>query len=279
MKANQKPIPSRLLLASGAIALSSLAVAGCATTRSMALEQARSAYQQAEQDPEVSTNAPVALHEAQAALERTEHAWDKDHSESETAHLAYVTERKVEIARARAQQKLAEAEMQRLNESRKNVIISARTREADENAARVRQLEQQLAELQARQTERGLVLTLGDVLFETGRADLKLGAQRNLETLASFLKDNPHRDVLVEGYTDNRGSQPYNLELSQRRAEAVRDFLVRNGIGPQRIIARGYGKNYPVAPNNNEAGRQQNRRVEIVILNPGQRAIDRMRSS
>ena len=270
--------PSRPLLAAGAIALMSLTVAGCATARSVALEQARSAYRQAEQDPEVSANAPVALHEAQTALQRAQHAWDKDHSESETDHLAYVTECKVEIARARAQQKLAEAEIQRINESRENVIISARTREAEENAARVRQLQQQVAELQARETERGLVLTLGDVLFETGKADLKPGAQHNLDTLASFLKDNPHRDVLIEGYTDNRGSQSYNLELSQRRAEAVRDLLVHNGIGPERIIARGYGKSYPVAPNDNEAGRQQNRRVEIVILNPGERATDRMRS-
>lgn len=280
MRANEKStvIPSRLLLAAGAIALVSLTAAGCATTRSVALEQARNAYGQAEQDPQVSTNAPVALHEAQAALQSAERAWDKTHSESETNHLAYVTERKVEIARAAAQQKLAEDEIQRLNESRKNVIISARTREAQENAARARQLEQQLAELQARQTERGLVLTLGDVLFETAKADLKPGAQRNLYTLASFLKDNPRRDVLIEGYTDNRGSEAYNLELSQRRAEAVRDFLVRNGIGPERIVARGYGKSYPVAPTTNEAGRQQNRRVEIVILNPGERAIDRMRS-
>ena len=268
---------SPLLSAAGAIALMSLTVAGCATTTSVALEQARSAYRQAEEDPEVSANAPAALHEAEMALERAERAWDRDHSESETDHLAYVTERRVEIARASAQQKLAEAEIQRLSESRENVIISARSREAQENAARVRQLQQQLAELQARQTERGLVLTLGDALFETGKAELKPGAQRNLDTLASFLKDNPHRDVLIEGYTDNRGSEAYDLELSQRRAEAVRDLLVHDGIGPERMIARGYGKSYPVATNNNEAGRQQNRRVEIVVLKPGERAIDRMR--
>jgi outer membrane protein OmpA-like peptidoglycan-associated protein len=212
--------------------------------------------------------------------------------------LAYITEKRVEIARAVAEQKRNEAEAQRLNDEREQVVIAARTREAEraqeearararaaeqaqreaqEATARAKQLEQELAALKAKQTERGLVLTLGDVLFEYNKADLKPGAMQNLYQLITFLKENPTRNLLIEGYTDSTGSDSYNLELSQRRAEAVQSFLLQNGIGPERIVARGYGEAYPVASNNTEAGRQQNRRVEIVILKEGESAAGRMR--
>ena len=89
---------------------------------------------------------------------------------------------------------------------------------------------------------------------------------RNLYQLVEFLKKNLIRSVSIEGHSDNIGSEGYNLELSQCRAEAVRNFLLDNGISPERLTARGYGKAYPVATNNTEAGRQQNRRVEVVVL-------------
>jgi outer membrane protein OmpA-like peptidoglycan-associated protein len=129
------------------------------------------------------------------------------------------------------------------------------------------QLEQELAALkaQARETERGPVLTLGDVLFEFNRADLKSGAMQKLYPLVAFLQENPTRSVVIEGHTDNIGSDSYNFELSQRRAEAVRAFLLQNGIRAERITAQGRGESYPVAANDTEAGRQQNRRVGIVI--------------
>jgi outer membrane protein OmpA-like peptidoglycan-associated protein len=250
---------------------------GCATSRSIALERARAAYTEAQRDPNIATHAPVALHEAEAALRRAERAWEEDGDEREVEHLAYLTEQKVAIARAQAQQKMADAEVQRLGEQREQVIITARTREVEQRTAQVKRLQQELAELQAQQTDRGIVLTLGDVLFETGKSELKPGAFRNLNTLVTFLRENPKRDVLVEGHTDNQGSDAFNLELSQRRAESVRNYLLSNGIPPERIIARGYGEAYPVAPNETSAGRQQNRRVEIVVLNEGERATQRMR--
>jgi outer membrane protein OmpA-like peptidoglycan-associated protein len=110
-----------------------------------------------------------------------------------------------------------------------------------------------------------LVLTLGDILFETGRADLRPGALRQLYPLVTFLHKYPERQVLIEGHTDNVGSASSNLELSQRRAEAVRDFLLHNGVNPAQVTARGYGETAPVASNTTAAGRQQNRRVEIVV--------------
>jgi outer membrane protein OmpA-like peptidoglycan-associated protein len=122
--------------------------------------------------------------------------------------------------------------------------------------------------LNARETERGLVVTLGDVLFETARADLKGGAAGNLGKLAAFLVKYPDRNVVIEGHTDNVGGEDYNLGLSQRRAESVRSFLVTHGVSANRISASGKGEGSPVSDNDTATGRQQNRRVEVIIANP-----------
>ena len=112
-----------------------------------------------------------------------------------------------------------------------------------------------------------MVLTLGDVLFDSGRAELKSGAMRTIDQLVTFLKDNPERTVNVEGYTDSVGSDNFNLGLSQRRADAVRTALTSRGVEATRIAARGYGESSPVASNDTAEGRQRNRRIEIVISN------------
>ena len=257
-----------------------ISAVGCSTMpTSPALEQARLSYTQAQQNPQIAANAPVALREAEQALQKAEQAW-KDDKEKEVQHLAYIAERKTEIARATAEQKMAEAEVQKLGEERERVLLESRSRtaqQAQEQAqqaqqqaqvatARATQLEQELKELQARETERGLELTLGDVLFEVNQASLKPGAMRNLYQLAEFLKQHPTRQVAIEGHTDSTGSEAANLDLSRRRAEAVRDFLIINGVSPERITAHGHGEMYPIASNNTAAGRQQNRRVEVVVM-------------
>jgi outer membrane protein OmpA-like peptidoglycan-associated protein len=252
----------------------------------VALEQARSAYAQAQQTPQVVTQAPVALQEADQALRRAERVWADAHDAEEVNHLAYLTLQRVEIAKTVTEKKLAEASMQQANQERERVVLEARAREAQsaqQEAERAKQqaqaasaqaqaattqaqqLRQELAALQAQQTYRGLVLTLGDVLFETGKADLRPGALRNLYPLVTFLQKYPERQAIIEGHTDNVGSESYNLELSQRRADAVRAFLLQNGVNAAQITTRGYGKASPVASNDTEAGRQQNRRVEIII--------------
>jgi OmpA-OmpF porin, OOP family len=251
-----------------------ISAAGCSTMRpSLALDQARLDYMQAQQDPQIAANAPVALREAERALKQAEQAWKDEKGEDEVQHLAYIAERKTETARAIAEQKVAEAEIQKLAKERERVLLESRTsearraqREAQAATARATQLEQELQELKARETERGLELTLGDVLFEVNRADLTPGAMRSLYKLAEFLKQNPTRHVSIDGHTDSTGSEAYNLDLSQRRAEAVRSFLITSGIGPDRITAHGHGKLYPVASNDTPAGRQQNRRVEVVVM-------------
>ena len=132
-------------------------------------------------------------------------------------------------------------------------------------AARRAELERELAELKARDTAHGLVLTLGDVLFAPDQSELTPAAMRKLSPLVSILETQPQRRIRIDGYTDSRGPESYNFDLSQRRADAVRDFLIDNGISPQRITARGYGEAIAVATNTTRAGRQENRRVEVIV--------------
>jgi outer membrane protein OmpA-like peptidoglycan-associated protein len=184
-------------------------------------------------------------------------------------NLSAVAVRRVEVARAAAEKKQSENELEQLRSERERVLLEARTREAeraqrqaDQSFQQVRvvttqetQLEQQLAAMQAnaRQTERGLVLTLSDVLFGSRQAALTPGAMHRLQMLATVLKEHPDRQVIIEGYTDNIGSVSSNRDLSQRRADAVRIFLIQNGVDASRIRALGYGEASPVAPNTTEA--------------------------
>lgn len=173
--------------------------------------------------------------------------------------------RKAEAAQqdAQASQRQAQASQQQSEAAMRDAQASQR--QAADSAARNRQLEAQLKDLNAKQTERGLVVTIGDVLFETDRAQLRAGGMRNVEKLVAFLNQYPQRKALVEGFTDSTGSESYNMELSSRRADAVRTALVDQGVVGTRIATRGYGESYPVAGNDSSGGRQLNRRVEIVL--------------
>jgi len=130
------------------------------------------------------------------------------------------------------------------------------------------ELQRQITELSARETERGLIVTLGDVLFATGRAELNGGVPSNLGKLATFLDRYSDRTVMIEGHTDNVGDDRANLNLSLRRANSVQAFLVAHGVGASRLVASGKGEAQPVASNDTDTGRTQNRRVEVIISNP-----------
>ena len=127
------------------------------------------------------------------------------------------------------------------------------------------QLRADLSQLQAQQTQTGYVVTLGDVLFEVDRAELKPGAARTLDQLATALNDDPRSTISIEGHTDSTGSVQHNESLSLARAESVKSYLVGRGVNPSRVTTQGLGQDYPVASNATEAGRQQNRRVEVVV--------------
>jgi outer membrane protein OmpA-like peptidoglycan-associated protein len=187
-----------------------------------------------------------------------------------------VARRAAEEARMRAEEERRMGEYARMQADRERHAAELARMDADRaraeaEAARRSMSEMQvfLVELQAKQTERGLVVTVGDVLFETDRAELKPGARRSLDKLASALRDNPDFSVAIEGHTDSTGSHGYNMTLSERRAESVRNYLTQSGIDPRRLRSTGLGPDYPVASNDHSAGRQQNRRVEVVIQDPG----------
>ncbi len=275
------------------LAAIAFAISGCKQEPTPQLKEAQSLYENVKSDTKVQENAPIALYEAQKTLKKAQAA----ESEKEMNHLAYLAKRRVQIAKEIAKRKEALKKIEELKQIKNRVILEAREaeierakREIEEKTKllksteeqikaererikaeqeKTKKLQQQLAELHAKQTKRGLVLTLGDVLFETNKADLLPGAMRSIDKLAAFLKSYPNRKVLIEGHTDSRGSEAYNLKLSQKRANAVKEALIERGIDPSRIIAKGYGEAYPVASNLTAAGRQQNRRVEIVILDEG----------
>lgn len=162
---------------------------------------------------------------------------------------------------AQASQQLAADSRQAAEQSRQQAADSQR--EATE-------LQRQLDEMHAQVTDRGLVLTLGDVLFTSGRADLKSGSSDNLDKLAAFLVRYPDRTAAIEGYTDSQGDEEYNLRLSERRAESVRSYLAAHGVDAGRLATAGRGESDPVADNSSSAGRQQNRRVQVHISEPVQ---------
>lgn len=141
---------------------------------------------------------------------------------------------------------------------------SAQLQTADAQV-RALQLEDQLRAMNAKKTERGMVVTISDVLFDSGRAELKPGSGRDMDKLAVFFKTYPQRTAMVEGFTDSVGSEASNQDLSNRRAAAVQAALAAMGVDPARINVRGYGEAFPVAGNDNASGRQMNRRVEIVL--------------
>ena len=185
-------------------------------------------------------------------------------SEAEQARMAAAADaEKAAIAKRQAEQAISAAGME--------------AAKAAEAKAEADQLMKELSELKAQQTERGIVLTIGDVLFATGKANLSPDANKSVAKLAEFLKKYQKRDVLIEGHTDSVGKDDYNLTLSRNRADSVKDKLVGGGIEAGRITTVGYGKKFPVASNDTMAGKAQNRRVEVIILNEGVKADTQLR--
>lgn len=285
---------NRILIA-GATSL--LLAAGCATAPKNLpeLDQARAAVEKLTSDPIASQSATRELQMARTSLERADQAWKAKEPSAIVIHLAYLAERQAEIGEVRLGELRAREQIARGEADRNAVLLEAREREAQlassrananaQDAETARQAarsadqraqaaqeeleasKQEFAELQAKQTERGMVLTLGDVLFDTAQAELKPGATKTLDRLAQFMRDNDGTRVMIEGYTDSRGSSEYNQDLSRRRAAAVAEALESRGTDRNRVNVAGRGEDLPVANNDTAAGRQLNRRVEIVFSN------------
>jgi len=270
-----------------AAAVGTLLIAACASTPKTLpeVEQARSDVQTLARDPMADQIASKELSDARASLQGADTAL-KEGRKDDALHYAYLASQQAQTGEARVNEQRAKTQVSKGEADRNKVLLEARTSEAeqataaakaqaaDAEAARQQALaaqaqtedvQRQLAELQAKQTDRGMVLTLGDVLFDTGAATLKPGAESVMERVATFMEKNPETKVMIEGHTDSRGSDEYNQELSKRRAAAVQDALASRGIDRSRVEALGKGEGFPVASNDSNAGRQQNRRVEIVF--------------
>jgi outer membrane protein OmpA-like peptidoglycan-associated protein len=251
-----------------AVASALLGLAACETApeSDAGLEQARIAVAQAEADPNVGKYAPAELDRARKLLVNAEGAArEKGAKDENAAHYAYLTTQMARIAGQRAQEQVALRRIQAGETERERIRLSAGGHEPDQALAQSRAA--QLEGMQASQTARGIVLTLDDVLFDTGTAQLKPGAQRSLNQIAAFLDENPERRVQIEGFTDSEGTNDYNIELSQSRADAVAMAIIQRGIDAQRVRAMGYGEQFPVASNASAGSRQLNRRVEVILSN------------
>jgi outer membrane protein OmpA-like peptidoglycan-associated protein len=289
-----------------AIFASALLLSACSTvpTTTATLDEARADYVAASNNPLVASYAPLEFRQASDALDRANQAAATHESLDTIDRLAYVAKQRVATAREVAKAKSAEAEIADAGRQRDRVQLEARTAEAErakreaasanaqvavaqqqaqdaqaqaaaaqqqaaQLAERSARLEAILVELHAQKTERGMVVTIGDVLFATDRAELNANGMANVRKLADVMMQNPDRTVLVEGFTDSTGSRAHNQDLSERRAQSVAQALTSMGVPRERVAMRGYGQAYPVASNDNAGNRQLNRRVEIVLSNEG----------
>ncbi|HEX2790475.1 MAG TPA: OmpA family protein [Steroidobacteraceae bacterium] len=310
-------ISSRHTLIAAAVAAVLLTACATAPVEPDGAAALRARLTQLQSDPQLGSRAPLAMEQANIAVTAAE---KPETDRVRSAHLEFMADRKISIARAEAESQLSVDQRKGLTEQREAMRLQARTQEADAanrranmaqaNAADQQQLadaansraalaqanasdqeqqadaaraataaatadaarqadelQRQIDGLQARVTDRGLVLTLGDVLFASGMANLNSGGDAHLGKLAVFLNKYMDRTALIVGYTDNIGGEDYNLGLSQRRADSVKSFLVQQGIDSSRLSASGKGKGSPVADNSSATGRQQNRRVEVIIEN------------
>ena len=286
-----------------AVAAAGALLAGCASTprTSPQLTDARNAVETLSSQPRAMEAAGPDLREARADLSRAEAALRKGKSMDEVNQLSYLALRHAQAGQARVDAARAQAQVAQATQERQQLLLQAEKHqrmaaqqqaqsaqqqvqaarnEAQQARSQAQSAQQQLAserqqfnqlqkeQLGAQQTEQGMVVTLSNVLFSTGKAVLQPGAHLELDRLATYLKDHPKQRVLIEGNTDNTGSAELNQKLSAARAQAVAQALQLRGVSPSQYQTIGLGEAYPVASNDTSAGRQQNRRVDIVFSNP-----------
>jgi outer membrane protein OmpA-like peptidoglycan-associated protein len=256
------------LISRGATALMACALlAGCAGVEhsEQELDAARVSFQKVKHDPQVLRSAPLDVVRAGESLTRAEGFSGYWGSSADVSHYAYLSLRFSQIA----------SEHSRLIANQERLVVLEHKRLRLQQALRDAKLlsvqqqgqaqDEQMVSLTRNQVDRGLVMTLSDVLFEPAQANLNASANRTLLKLVQFLQLNPRRIVRVEGYTDNQGSQEQNLKLSGERAQEVANVLEDLGVDKKRLQVQGYGEAYPLAENASRRGREQNRRVEIVF--------------
>jgi outer membrane protein OmpA-like peptidoglycan-associated protein len=262
-------------------------LSACSTPppRNESLETARSVVPEVEKSSRAGVaatdiaNARKSLDAANRIAQAKGKRSDVDYEANNAVTSAQIANEKILTAQANEQVANGTAQRQavllqaRERESQRNAVQASDARQqasdalqrADASALRVNSLETQLADLKVQKTERGLVLTLGDVLFETSQATLKPGAYATLDRLATALRENSGRKVVIEGHTDNVGSEQNNQGLSERRAQSVQAALMQRDVARSQISSLGKGENFPIGSNDSVDGRQSNRRVELIF--------------
>ena len=254
------------------VALVSLALGACSSAPkpNASLEQAREAYNTASSNVTVVKHAPEELDQARDAIDVANRHWKKNEGSADVEHFAYLANQRIEIANLIAQSNETDRQLEAMALERRNVTLDIREAEltkAKQEALELQRQVKEMAALQAEKTDRGMVLTLGDVLFDVGESTLAPGAARNIGQIASFMQRYPDRQAVIEGHTDSMGDDDFNLDLSRDRAFAVRQALIQSGVSGSRISTQGFGEALPVANNDSSSGRQKNRRVEIIFPN------------
>jgi outer membrane protein OmpA-like peptidoglycan-associated protein len=209
--------------------------------------QADAAIRQKEQAQSDTAKAQAAKTQAESDAAKAQ----SDMAANQAASTAAVSAAQADAERSRLAAEQAQSNVQQA--------------EADKAAMRTRLSEQLNTILQTRDSARGLIVSMSDVLFDTGKFSLKPGAREKLAKVAGILLAYPGLNIEVGGYTDNVGGDAMNQTLSENRAGSVRDYLVNQGVATNSVSAKGFGNTLPVATNNNSAGRQQNRRVELLV--------------
>lgn len=241
-----------------------LVLAGCAATpENPQLIEAREQFSTLQNNPQSSVLAPIETKQAFEALSKADVLSNSDRKAAGVAQFAYLASQKIALAEQTIAGREASAGLANIDAERTQVQLDVRTQQL-----------KALQALNAKPTERGQVITFGDVLFDTAKSDLKSGARRDARQLAVFLAANPERKVRIEGFTDTVGNDAFNQKLSEQRADAVALALIQQGVDPSRITTRGYGEEYPVAGNSTASARQLNRRVEVIVSN-GAMAVQR----
>jgi outer membrane protein OmpA-like peptidoglycan-associated protein len=227
---------------------------------------------QAETEKATADAARIAAERDRATADAARAAAEQDRLRAQQEQLQ-ANQARADAERARLEAERAKADAEAARQAAEAQAQEARaaatqaTQQAEREKAELRdQLRQQLnLILQTRETARGLIVNLSDVLFDTGRATLKPGAREKLARVAGIVAAHPGLKMEIEGHTDSVGSEDYNQRLSERRADSVRAYLSQQGIGQAIVGTSGFGESQPVATNGTAAGRQQNRRVELVV--------------
>ncbi|AYC33386.1 DUF4398 domain-containing protein [Pseudomonas cavernae] len=252
---------------SGGLLLALALLGGCASQQNsdQVLEAAQASFQKVKEDPDVLRSAPKDVIRAGESLARADRLSSYWGSADDVIHYAYLSQRYSEIAAQHSELMLNQERVAKLELERERLQLALREAKMLSVQQQGKWLEEQIVSLATTETDRGLVMTLGDVLFDAGHTELNPSANRTVLKLVQFLQLNPRRIVRIEGYTDSSGSKQDNLDLSRVRAQAVADALIDLGVEGKRIQVEGFGQDFPVADNASNRGRAQNRRVEIVF--------------